>query len=274
MFSPTGHFYSPITDPKELRQYKKDLWGAPKEIPGIDFNVKSHLELFKLFQDYLQDWDYVEEESSTTSQFEYFHNNDQFSWLDAQFLYVFLRHYKPRRMIEVGSGFSSLLTADVNRRWLDNQVDFQCIEPYPRDFLKDGVPGISNLLIKKVQDVPVEHFKSLKAGDVLFIDTSHVCKTGSDVNYLYFEVLPVINPGVFIHIHDIFLPFEYPEEWAIDQSRSWNEQYLLHALLVDNKNFEVIFGSNYAANILKEDLMNGLNREWYGGGSFWIKKIN
>jgi len=123
-------------------------------------------------------------------------------------------------MIEVGSGFSSLLIADVNTRFLNNSCKFQCIEPYPREFLVGGVAGVSELIVQKVQDIPPGYFETLDEGDILFIDSSHVCKTGSDVNFLYFEILPRLKPGVLIHIHDIFLPLEYPQEWVIDENRS------------------------------------------------------
>jgi len=129
-------------------------------------------------------------------------------------------------MIEVGSGFSSLISAEVNRCHLNGAMEFSCIEPYPRQFLIDGVDGITTLVRKRVEDVEPSFFDRLGDGDVLFIDSSHVSKTGSDVNYLFFDVLPRLRPGVLVHIHDIFLPDEYPKVWAIDDCRSWNEQYM------------------------------------------------
>jgi hypothetical protein len=179
-------------------------------------------------------------------------------------------------MIEVGSGFSSLLTADVNARFLSGGMHFSCIEPFPREFLKSPIPGLSELIIEKVEDLPFSLFEELNEGDVLFIDSSHVSKTDSDVNYLYFEILPRLKPGVYVHIHDIFLPCEYPQDWAIEANRSWNEQYLLRALLMYSTQFEVVFGCKNAEvkyrPLIAEALGKPVNKV-FGGGSFWIKKI-
>ncbi|MEO8801981.1 MAG: hypothetical protein ABI304_11880, partial [Rudaea sp.] len=119
-------------------------------------------------------------------------------------------------------------------------------------------------------------FTALESGDVLFIDSSHVAKTGSDVNYLYFEVLPRLAPGVRVHIHDIFLPHDYPREWVLDENRSWNEQYLLRALLMHSKGFRVIFGCSYAFWRFPELVRTALahpNGHAFAGGSFWIERI-
>jgi hypothetical protein len=177
-------------------------------------------------------------------------------------------------MIEIGSGFSSLLTADVNRRFLDGTLEFTCIEPYPAAFLSDGVDGISTLIPSKVQDVPLDVFSQLSSGDILFIDSSHVAKTGSDVNYLYFEVIPRLAAGVRVHIHDIFLPHDYPREWAIDANRSWNELYLVRAFLMYNRDFRITFGASYAAyrfpDLVRAALPGG---HLMAGGSLWLERI-
>jgi len=202
--------------------------------------------------------------------------NSQFSWLDSRALFVFLNEIKPARMIEVGSGFSSLLIADVNTRFLNNSCKFQCIEPYPREFLVGGVAGVSELIVQKVQDIPPGYFETLDEGDILFIDSSHVCKTGSDVNFLYFEILPRLKPGVLIHIHDIFLPLEYPQEWVIDENRSWNEQYLLRALLMYSDSFKVFFGCRNAFYQYPDLVIRALNLHsgrGFGGSSFWLTKV-
>jgi len=176
-------------------------------------------------------------------------------------------------MIEVGSGYSSLLTADVNRRFLNNELALTCIEPYPAPFLLEGVPGMSELIESQVQDVPLSTFERLQSGDILFIDSSHVSKTGSDVNTIYFDIIPRLKRGVLIHIHDIFLPADYPKEWVIDEKRCWNEQYLLRALLMFSHAFEVVFGCAYAAYQHADWVKKALGGELYGGGSLWIRKI-
>ncbi len=177
--------------------------------------------------------------------------------------------------IEVGCGYSSLLTANVNSEHLNNSVDFTCIEPYPRPFLQKPVPGLNKVIVKKVQQVDKSVFETLDKGDILFIDSSHVSKTGSDVNYLFFEILPILKKGVKIHIHDIFFPHDYPKEWVLDENRSWNEQYLLRALLMYSEAFKVLFGSSYAHDKYPEIVANSLGLEdnrSLSGSSFWIEK--
>jgi hypothetical protein len=127
-----------------------------------------------------------------------------------------------------------------------------------------------------VQAVPLSVFENLEAGDVLFIDSSHVAKTGSDVNYLYFEVLPHLREGVFIHIHDIFLPNEYLKAWVITENRSWNEQYVLRALLMYSTMFKVKFGCAYAFTAmlpLIQDALAHPKRHGFAGGSIWLEKV-
>ena len=137
------------------------------------------------------------------------------------------------------------------------------------------MPGIARLLVQRVQEVPLREFSRLEAGDVLFIDSSHVAKTGSDVNHLYFEVLPRLAPGVRIHVHDIFLPHDYPQDWAVTDNRSWNEQYLLRALLMYSQAFRVVFGCSYAFHRFPEEVRAALalpSAAAFGGGSFWMEK--
>ena len=271
---PNGHFYSPVTDPDDLVDRQDEIWPTqPRPCLDIDFNDDSHREILtEWFPRHIGDYDYPEQEPVNT---QYYTQNSQFSWLDSRTLFVLLKELKPGRVIEIGSGFSSLLTADVNNRFLAGQCDFSCIEPYPRDFLKEKIPGLNNLLVKRVESIEFDFFESLGPGDILFVDSSHVCKTGSDVNYILFEILPRLSPGVLIHFHDIFLPVDYPKDWAITENRSWNEQYLLRALLMNSLEYKVLFGCNYAYLNYQELVANALNRppeKVFGGGSFWLQK--
>ncbi len=270
---PPGHFYSPIGDPKQIDVAR--TWPAQPRVLGIDFNDASHRHILtEVFPRYIDDFDYPEWLPETPALVDFFVQNSQFSWLDARALFVLLREWRPKRFLEVGSGYSTLLVADVNRSWLDNEMSLTCIEPMPREFLRNGVPGVSRLIERKVQDVPLEEFAALDAGDILFIDSSHVAKTDSDVNFLYFEVLPRLASGVRVHIHDISLPHEYPREWVLQQNRSWNEQYLLRALLMHSTAFAVEFGCAYAVSQFPELVRAALaNGHCYGGGSFWIRRL-
>jgi predicted O-methyltransferase YrrM len=274
---PAGHFYSPVVDVGDLEAREREIWPANPHIAGIDFNDASHQHILReLFPRYLTDYSYPEKAPSADEELTgYYTQNSQFSWLDSRALFVLLRAWRPKRIIEVGSGYSSLLMADVNDRFLDRSCRITCIEPYPRPFLQRSIPGLSDVMVQKVQDVPLETFESLEAGDVLFIDSSHVSKTGSDVNYLFFEVLPRLKDGVRIHIHDIFLPFEYPKQWVLNDQRSWNEQYLLRALLMHSHGFAIEFGCSYAWYRFQDDVGRALgfaDGRAFGGGSIWLKR--
>ena len=275
---PPGHFYSPIVDTKELIGRNEELWPniTPRTI-GIDFNEANHRFVLETeFPRFMPDYNYFEKEDEVLNSFDFFTQNSQFSWLDSRTAFVLLRSWKPKRIIEVGSGFSSLLMADINRRFWNKDCNITCVEPYPRPFLLSAVPGLGEVIVKKVQDVELSVFEELERGDVLFIDSSHVSKTGSDVNYLFFEVLPRLKSGVRVHIHDIFLPNEYLRQWVIDENRSWNEQYLLRALLMYSTAFRVLFGNSYAfaelPNLVQQALAHP-KRNAFGGGSFWIERM-
>lgn len=274
---PNGHFYSPVVDAADAAAREAEIWPASPQVLGIDFNDASHEHVLRdVFPRYLPDYDYAEHAPSDDNGLDRFYTrNSQFSWLDSRALFVLLREWRPGRIIEVGSGYSSLLMADVNTRFLDNACAITCIEPYPRPFLTSGLAGIHQVIQQKVQAVPLECFAELEKGDVLFIDSSHVSKTGSDVNHLYFEVLPRLKPGVRVHVHDIFLPHDYPREWVIDERRSWNEQYVLRALLMDSNAFKVTFGCRYAFHRYPDLVRAALalpGGRAFGGGSFWFER--
>jgi predicted O-methyltransferase YrrM len=268
-----GHFYSPTVNIAEVQQDQQRIWPVAEDPAGIDFNWAEHQRwLTTILPRHLPDYDYPDEATEGADEAAFYTRNSQFSWLDSRTLFAVLREFRPRRMIEIGSGFSSLLAANVNRRFLGGQLDLTCIEPFPRPFLRRGIAGISRLVEARVQDVPLETFTALEQGDVLFIDSSHVAKTGSDVNFIYFEVLPRLRPGVLVHIHDIFLPNDYPKEWVIDLGIHWNEQYLVRALLTDSHGFEVLFGCAYALERFPEQLRLLLGGSLFGGGSLWLRR--
>ena len=272
---PNGHFYSPVVDPLDVALRADSLWPAKPECLGFDFGRERHRDILEhTLPRHLPRYDYPEMLEETPTLDRFFTRNSQFGWLDSRVLFAFLNEWKPRRMIEVGSGYSSLLVADVNRRFLGNALDFTCIEPYPREFLKQRIDGITRVIEAKVQDVNPVEFDKLEAGDVLFVDSSHVAKTGSDVNHLVFEIFPRLRCGVRIHIHDIFLPAEYPKEWVLGENRSWNEQYVIRALLMHSSAFRVLFGCYYAFLEFPELVRSalGLGGAAFGGGSLWLEK--
>jgi len=271
---PAGHFYSPVVDPATVAQAR--VWPDRPDIRGIDFNDASHVQILsELFPRFMRDYDYPPTLPVTPTLASFFGNNPHFSMLDAPALFVLLRAWKPRRIIEVGSGFSTLLMADVNRRFLGREVSISCIDPYPPVFLRHGTDGIGHQVERRVQELPLEHFADLQAGDLLFIDSSHVAKTDSDVNFLFFDVFPRLAAGVLVHLHDIFLPHDYPPDWVLGENRSWNEQYLLRALLMHSGGFEVLFGCSYAFWSYPALVIAALanpDGAGYGGGSFWMRR--
>ncbi len=276
---PDGHFYSPVVDPADISLRRDELWPKEPVVLGIDWNDAGHERvLADEFPRFMPEYDYPELLQDSPDLAQFYTCNSQFSWLDSRALFVLLRAWRPRRMVEVGSGYSTLLSADVNRRFLDLGMSFTCIEPYPRPFLTraGGLTGVERLLIERVERLGLDPFLELEAGDVLFIDSSHVAKTGSDVNFLFFEVLPRLAAGVRIHIHDIHLPHEYPVEWVIDENRSWNEQYLVRALLMYTTGFRVVFGCRYAFHRFPELVRGALAHpkgRAFGGGSLWIERL-
>ena len=203
-------------------------------------------------------------------------DNPSYGHYDAFMLYGMLREARPKRIIEVGSGFSSAAMLDLNERVLGGGVAFTFIDPDMarlKPLLRAGDAGRVTLIEKKVQDVPLEAFAALGENDVLFIDSSHVSKIGSDVNRLFFDVLPSLAPGVLIHIHDVAGNLDYPREW-LEEGRAWNEQYLLRAFLMNNAAYRIELFSAWLWNqrheLIRERMpMCGRG----GGGQMWLRKM-
>jgi len=275
---PPGHFYSPICDPSDLLRRQDVLWPqAPPqerepEDPSIDYNIARQLELLARMAPYVPEIDFPIDPPADPTR--YYYRNDQYPCLDAEVLFCMIRHTSPAKIVEVGSGFSTLIMAEVNRRFYDSTLEIACIEPYPRQFLIDGVPGVSQLIRQPVQSVSPSVFDFLTAGDILFIDSSHVSKTGSDVNHLLFNILPFLKEGVYVHFHDIFLPDEYPKRWAIEEGRNWNEQYLVRAFLQFNSAFEIVWGSYLMITRYPTRTVSTFPRcqELGAGGSLWLRR--
>ena len=208
--------------------------------------------------------------------------------MDAFILHALIRDLKPKRIIEIGSGFSTMIAGDALRKNEEDGAEpchFTAIEPYPNPSVRAGIDGVTELVEKKVQDVPVERFEELGPNDILFIDSSHVLKVGSDVYYEFLEILPRIQSGVYVHVHDIFLPWDYPRSWIVDKQRFWNEQYLLQAFLACNTDFEVLWGSAFMRRRHPDAVAKCFDTfppKWWndemdpaarGGASFWIQRV-
>jgi hypothetical protein len=271
---PDGHFYSPVVNLRELLRDRDRVWPKDPAVLGVDFRRDAQLRfLTEECPKYLGEFDYPFDPPPGAPEYAFRLNNPVFAPVDAKTLFVMLRSLRPATMIEVGSGFSSLLVADVNRRFLGGRLAFTCIEPYPRPFLRDGIPGLARVIDRRVQEVPLGEYDALGPGDVLFIDSSHVAKTGSDVNHLFFEVIPRLKAGVVIHVHDIFLPHDYPPWRVLAEKLSWTEQYVLRALLMFTDAFEVLFGVGYAEHHFPDRMRDIVHQgTWSVGASFWFRK--
>jgi hypothetical protein len=187
--------------------------------------------------------------------------------------YCLIRHLKPKRVIEVGCGFSSRVATLACRKNREEGHSTEClfIEPYPAEWLK--VFKLSGtLLVKKIEEVPLATFQNLEAGDMLFIDTTHIIKAQSDCCYELLEVIPSLRPGVWIHVHDIFTPYDYPEEWLLDQLRSFNEQYAFECLLSNSEGLEVMLPLYLLWKDHRAALDELMSKSAARPAAFWVRK--
>ena len=271
---PLGHFYSPVYAVSDIRARHELIWPSePRPTLELDWREEQQLQLCNDVFAKQPPLAFLAEPSPDAS--EYWAGNDQFSPLDAWVLAAMLRHLRPRRMIEIGSGFSSLVSARVNREDFERHMNFICIEPYPRQFLLDGLDGVTDLRVELIQDTPLEMFEQLGESDVLFVDTSHTVKTGNDVVWIFQEILPRLSPGVVIHVHDIFLPGDYPERWVYE-GRYWNEVYLLRAFLAYNDSFEIVWSNQLMLQRHSEALLRAFpaaDTSAGAGASIWLRRV-
>jgi hypothetical protein len=270
---PVGHYYSPIVDPAELaaRRPRRDV--APEEIPEIDLSLDRMRQWWNRNLSIIKQSPFPENEDPARR---YYWRNNIYPFGDAVLLRGMIVAERPRRIIEIGSGFSSACILDaIDEVGLETEVT--CIEPNPDRLLARLRPEDLDrirLIESQVQDVRLEEFGALEQGDILFIDSSHVLKTGSDVNYELFSVLPVLAKGVFVHFHDIGYPFEYPDEWLFERLYSWNEAYAVRGFLMYNQAFRVEFMVSLFRQMAR-DLIDETFPEFarQPGGSLWIKKV-
>jgi predicted O-methyltransferase YrrM len=273
-FVPPGHFYSPIPDPEVVDRYRCRLFDRQvRVVPGIDNHTDAQLALLKELAAFYDELPFEDRRSTHRYNFA----NPFFGYGDAIVLYTMLRHYRPARVIEVGSGFSSAVMLDTNDLFLEGAIKLTFIEPFPErlfSLMRNEDHVRSEVVSAPVQDIPVQSFASLRANDILFIDSSHVVKVGSDVDYLLTWVLPALERGVIVHFHDVFWPFEYPEAW-IREGRAWTEAYALRAFLQFNSAYRILLFNSYLATHHKEELSRHLPLAMKNtGGSLWMTKTS
>jgi predicted O-methyltransferase YrrM len=270
---PPGHYYSPVPDLRDVRARATDLFQKDVDtIAGVDLRKEAQVALFREFAQRWQEFDWTEQPSQDRR---YHTANSMFQRGSGFVLFAFLRHFQPKRIIEIGSGFSSALMLDTDDRFSGGNVSFTFIEPYPErlhKLLRPSDRARCRIHEQPLQSVPLTVFDSLGAGDLLFVDSSHVTKVGSDVNRIFFDILPALPTGTLVHFHDVFYPFEYPQDW-IENGKHWNEAYLLRAFLQYNGAFELLLFNDYIAQLLKTDLTDqfpAIPRSL--GSSVWLRK--
>lgn len=269
----TNHYYNPFVIPG--KDFEIDQYNKPRNITTIAFNEQAQLGLLEKFS-YQEELLSIEH-NQTANELEYNFKNGTFEAGDAEMYYNYIRYFKPATIIEIGSGSSTKMAAkaiEKNRQEAPSYApSFICIEPYE-------IPWLEKMNIKvfrkKAEEFELDFFKQLKENDILFIDSSHVIRPEGDVLFEYMQVLPGLNKGVIIHIHDIFTPFHYPIEW-IKERRMWNEQYLLEAFLSYNDHFGIMTANNFLKHFHYDAFAKACpvfkKQKEQGIGSFWIRKV-
>jgi hypothetical protein len=239
VFPIRSHYYEPQFDHRD----PQPAFSQDRHLPGIEWNLDDQLEMLAKFNrcDEVSD---IPHEKTTPLRFHF--SNGEFESGDAEYWYQLVRAMKPKRIFEIGSGNSTLLAIDaINRNRADDPdyaCEHICIEPYEMPWLEEA--GVT-VVRKKVEDVELSFFSQLQENDILFIDSSHMIRPQGDVLFEYLELLPSLNKGVIVHVHDIFSPRNYPNRWLEEDVRFWNEQYLLEAFLSHNSHWQIIGALNY-----------------------------
>jgi hypothetical protein len=273
-FAPPGHFYSPLPNIDDIQKLYQKV-DKSRNPMGIDINDDKQIELLKHFQKYSSVVPFGDGFKKNNTRY-FFNGNEWYSYGDAIILFCMINYFKPNRFIEVGSGYSSLVTLDTCEL-LNLKTKITFIEPFPDlilSLLSNRDDSEKIILRKEVQTVNISLFDDLNGGDILFVDSSHVVKFASDVLFIVTEVLPRLKPGVIIHFHDIFWPFEYPLEW-LERGFAWNEAYFLKLLLENNKNYEILYFNDYMGQ-MHQDLIEQympLALKNFGCG-IWLKKVS
>lgn len=234
------HFYSPLNN-RNFLAANPDLWEPPHEPECIDWNLDGQLATARKVAQYV---DELQKVPRTAPAGVYCWENDFWNNADALVQYGLVRAYQPRRYVEIGCGYSSLL---LEKALAKNTSPCQVtlIEPHPKWQVLQRLGSQWAFHQSTLQRAPLSLFEELEEGDFLFYDGSHCAKVASDVNWFFFRVLPRLRPGVLIHLHDIFFPHDYPREWIFQRRQSWNEQYLLQAFLMHNPCYQVLIANRY-----------------------------
>lgn len=269
VFPIRDHYYEPQFDNRKA----KKLFSQDRNLPGIDWNTTEQLEVLAGFS-FSEELGDIAQRKSEALDFHF--NNDLFESGDAEYWYQLIRKIKPGRIIEIGSGYSTLMAIKAIRKNCEQDSNYECkhvcIEPYEMPWLEEADVSVVR---KKIEDVELSFFSELEENDILFIDSSHIIRPEGDVLLEYLEILPSLKKGVIVHLHDIFSPKNYPREWLVDEVKFWNEQYLLEAFLSHNSSWKILGALNYLHHNHYQELKKiapFLTPE-KKPGSFYIQKI-
>jgi len=268
VFPITGHYYEPLFDMSEV-----DLSGKARDLPGVDLRHDAQLSLLSEFSgdDIPEHWQNPVNDDDVRFSFE----NRNFGAGDADLWFSIIRHFKPQNIVEIGSGFSTRVAKEAIDKNKSEDANYACqhicIEPYEMPWLEK-----LNIEVRrsKLEDTDSAVFDELGAGDILFIDSSHMIRPDGEVLMEFLQILPRLASGVIVHVHDIFTPHDYPARWLQDP-RFWNEQYLLEAFLSHNSEWDVLLGGNYVSKSAPDHLTKAC-RYFVAGkhnpGSFYIQR--
>jgi len=248
IFPITNHYYEPQFNFSKL---KRNLY-KNRSFPGIDFNLKKQL---KNLSNLIYKNELIElnlEKKSPNYNFNI--KNNFFESGDAEIYYQLIRHLKPKNILEIGSGHSTLIALEAIKK--NKSVDkietkITCVEPYENKWL-DHLN--IKILRKKIEDLDESYYLALEKNDILFIDSSHIIRPQGDVLKIFFEIVPKLKKGTIVHVHDIFTPKDYPEKWLVEQNKFWNEQYLVEALMMNKDKYEIYLMLNFLKNNAYEEL--------------------
>ena len=282
LFERAGIHVSPVhhTQPfPDTRRLGPQIWREPSEMVGIDMREREQVQLLDSFSARFKgEYDALPRRPIVGAPAAFYTDNPFFGPIDAEISYCMIRSLRPRRVIEIGSGFSTLLAKQALER---NAADghpgrLDTYDPKPAAMLATIVDASTSVNVARAEDLPLETFATLRAGDILFLDSTHVVRIGGDVNYELLEVVPRLAAGVNVHFHDIFLPDQYPRKLVMDERLFWTEQYLLQAFLAFNGVFEVVWGSAFMCRTHRAELAAAFTSfdpsADHTGGSFWIRR--
>lgn len=261
------HYYHPFMTAGDLRQ----PLCAERNLPGLTLDTQAQLNFVQALEA-MREFEGLLEIGNIDFE------NNSFGPGDADILYAIIRHLKPARLVEIGAGQSTRIAQAALSRNKAEDASYSCrhvcVEPYEQPWLEAA--GVE-LVRERVELCDKYLFTTLQNKDILFVDSSHIIRPQGDVLFEILEVLPQLQKGVFVHFHDIFTPFDYPDEWIFSRKLLWNEQYILEAFLSMNYEFEIVAAANWLTKTQTRkmrDLLPGLKRNPHANpGSLWIRRL-